>query len=89
MVIMVATEEFRQCQLRELPRAATVDHDVSDPARAQHNRLARDHLVAQDAVRSAHHLGIRVIEVDGSRTANAVAGIVADHFSPYLPAPDS
>lgn len=89
MVVMVATEDFRQRQVRELARASKVSHQVSDPVRAQHNRLARDRLVAEDAVRSARRLGIRVIEVDGSGSADLVTNIVADHFRPYLlmPAP--
>ncbi|MFG2250980.1 hypothetical protein [Spirillospora sp. NPDC048823] len=84
MVVMVPTSEFRQHQLLELPRAASLGHRVSDPARAQANRLARDRLVAEDAVHTAHQLGIRVIEVGGSRDAAAIADIVANHFSPYL-----
>ncbi|MEU9831342.1 hypothetical protein AB0D67_07345 [Streptosporangium sp. NPDC048047] len=84
MVVMVPTPEFRRRQLRELPRAASLGHRVSDPARAQANRLARDRLVADDAVRNAHRLGIRVIGVDGSLDAAAIAETVADHFSPYL-----
>ncbi|WP_020548807.1 hypothetical protein [Embleya scabrispora] len=85
MVVMVPTPEFRRHQLRELPRAASLGHRVSDPVRAQANRLARDRLVAEDAVHTARRLGIRVIEVDGSRDAAAIAEIVADHISPYLP----
>jgi hypothetical protein len=88
MAVMVPTEAFRDRQLRELARAAAVGHGVSDPARAQRNRLERDRLVADDAVRSARRLGIRVIEVDGTRDADAIAGIVADHFRPYLPLPE-
>ncbi|MFI9595494.1 hypothetical protein [Nonomuraea sp. NPDC052265] len=88
MVVMVPTPEFRLRQLHDLPRASSVTHRVSDPARAQANRVARDGLVAEDAVRTAHQLGIRVIEVDGSRNAAAIAEIVADHFSPYLPEQD-
>jgi 2-phosphoglycerate kinase len=88
MAVMVPTEAFRDRQLRELTRAATIGHDVSDPARAQRNRLERDRLVADHAVRSAQRLGIRVIEVDGTRDAGAVADIVADHFRPYLPPPE-
>lgn len=87
MLVMIATEAFRQRQLRELPRAATFSDQVRDPARAQRNRLARDRIVAEDAVNSAHRLGIRVIEVDGIRDAEAIAGIVVDHFRPYLPYP--
>ncbi|WP_433431913.1 hypothetical protein [Nonomuraea sp. CA-141351] len=80
MIVMLPSEEFRRRQLRELPRAATIDHPVSDPDRAQRNRLARDRLVADEAARSARRLGIRVLEVDGSDDAEAVADIVADHF---------
>ncbi|TDC03443.1 hypothetical protein E1265_36485, partial [Streptomyces sp. 8K308] len=86
MIVMVPTPEFRERQVRELPRAGALGHRVSDPARAQANRLARDELVAADAVRAARRLGIRVLEVDGSRDAAAVAEVVADHFGPYLPA---
>jgi hypothetical protein len=85
MVVMVPTDAFRERQARELARATAVDHAVSDPARAQRNRLERDRLVAEDAVRSARRLGIRVIEVDGTLDADAVAGLVAGHFAPYLP----
>jgi hypothetical protein len=88
MIVMVPTPEFRQHQLRELPRAATFSHQVSDPTRAQHNRLARDRLVAEEAARTARRLGIRVIDVDGSHDAQAVTEIVADHFTPYLPPPE-
>jgi hypothetical protein len=87
MAVMVATEEFRQRQLRDLPRAATFSQQVSDPARGQRNRLARDRIVAEDAASSARRLGIRVIEVDGTHDANAIADVVADHFRPYLPPP--
>jgi hypothetical protein len=88
MVVMVPTEEFRRQQLHALPRAAMLGHQVSDPARAQQNRLDRDRLVAEEAAHTARRLGIRVIEVDGSRDAEAVANMVADHFSGYLPLPE-
>jgi hypothetical protein len=83
MVVMVATEEFRQRQLRDLPRAASVHPNVSDPTRAQQNRLARDRLVTEDAVRCARRQGIPVIDVDGTRDANTVA----NYFRRYLPPP--
>jgi hypothetical protein len=84
MIVMVPTREFRRHQLDVIPRAAAFSHQVSDPARAQDNRLDRDRLVADDAVDKARNLGVRVLEVDGSRDADAVADIVADHFGPYL-----
>jgi hypothetical protein len=87
MVVLVPTEEFRRHQLRSLPRALAVDAPVSDPARAQANRVARDRLIADDAVRNARRLGVPVIEVDGTRDATAVAAEVADQFAPWLRTP--
>ncbi|XIE80652.1 hypothetical protein AB6O49_27515 [Streptomyces sp. SBR177] len=86
MVVLVPTEDFRRHQLRTLPRAEALDVPVTDPARAQANRVARDRLIAEDAVRNARRLGIRVIEVDGTLDATAVATRVAEHFAPYLDA---
>jgi len=85
MIVMVPTADFRAHQVRALPRAAALGQRVSDPARAQANRLARDRLVAEDAVRAARRLRIRVLEIDGSRGPAAVAEDIADHFRPYLP----
>lgn len=84
MVVLVPTEEFRRHQLRTLPRAGALDVPVTDPARAQANRVARDRLIAEDAARNARRLGIRVIDVDGTLDAAAVAAQVAEHFAPYL-----
>ena len=88
MAVMIPTESFRQHQLRTLPRAATLFTDVSDPARGHANRVARDRLLAEDAVSSARRLGIRIVEVDGTRDAEAVADELAAHFAPYLPPPE-
>lgn len=84
MIVLVPTDEFREHQLRVLPRAGAVTQRVSDPERAQRNRIARDRLVAEDAARSATGLGIRVLRVDGSKDAEAIADVVAEHFGPYL-----
>jgi hypothetical protein len=84
MVVLVPTEEFRQQQIARLPRAAVVSAPVSDPGKAQRHRLARDRLLADDAVRNAARLGVRVIHVDGSRDAEAVADTVAGHFAEFL-----
>ncbi|AGM04951.1 hypothetical protein AORI_2363 [Amycolatopsis keratiniphila] len=84
MIVLVPTDEFREHQLRVLPRAAAMAQRVSDPERAQRNRVARDRLVAEDAVRTAKGLGIRVLEIDGSRDAEVVADVVGEHFGLYL-----
>lgn len=85
MVVLVPTDEWRLRQSTRLPRARQVSHKVSDPALAQRNRLDRDRLIAEDAVRAARELGIRVIEVDGSGTPESLADQVSDHFAPFLP----
>ncbi|GLW70968.1 hypothetical protein Kpho02_32670 [Kitasatospora phosalacinea] len=88
MVVLVPTEEFRQHQLRTLPRAGALGVALRDPERAQANRVARDRLVAADAARSARRLGIRVVEVDGTLDAPGVAALVAEQFAPWTGAPD-
>ena len=80
MVVMIPTEQFWHLQLERMPRASTFAQAVSDPERGQRNRLARDRLVGEDAVRSARRLGVRVVEVDGSRNAEGIADLVGDHF---------
>ena len=84
MAVLVPTEDFRRHQLSTLPRAAAMGTHTSDPARAQTNRVARDRLIAEDAVRQAVAHGIRVIEVDGSRDAFAIADEVAGWFGEAL-----
>jgi hypothetical protein len=85
MVVLVPTDEWRLRQATRLARARAVGHKVSDPALAQRNRLERDRLIAEDAVRAARELGIRVIEVDGTGDPESLADQVADHFGPFLP----
>ncbi len=50
--------------------------------RGQADRVARDRLVAEDAARNAHRLGIRVIVIDGTLDAAAVAAESAEQFAP-------
>jgi len=87
IAVLVPTDEFRLRQAARLPRAGRVHAEVSDPARAQRNRLERDRLLAEDAVAKALELGVRVIEVDGSRDAEAMADTLAEHFGAFLPRP--
>ncbi|PSL53618.1 hypothetical protein B0I31_10865 [Saccharothrix carnea] len=82
-VFLVPTEAFRRRRLRDLPRAAQVSAEVSDPDRAQANRLERDRLPAADVVDRAREHGLRVIEVDGRLSVGGLTTVVADHFSPW------
>jgi hypothetical protein len=85
MIVLVPTPDFQVRQAQTMERAGRLQPAVSDPERAQRNRLARDRLVAEDAAAGARRLGIRVLEVDGTRPVEAIAGDVAEHFSSYLP----
>jgi 2-phosphoglycerate kinase len=86
-IFLIPTADFRLHQLRELARAGTFPRElqVSDPDKAQQNRIARDMLLAEDAVESARRLQLRVVMVDGSRSAEQVALLVEEHFRPHLP----
>lgn len=73
-VFLVPSEEFRQHQLRALPRAQRIGAArISDPARAQRNRVERDRLQAQDVVDVARRLGLWVVMVDGARDVSGLA----------------
>lgn len=84
-IFLVPTEEFRQRQLRALPRAGRfAAASVSDPERAQHNRIERDRLLAQDVVETAGRFGLRIVMVDGSQGVAGLATLVEEHFRPFL-----
>jgi hypothetical protein len=84
MVVLAATERFRRYQLGRMPRAGSFGRDLSDPELALRNKMERDRIVVDHAVRNARRLNIRVIEVDGTRDADAMADLVAEHFGEFL-----
>jgi hypothetical protein len=85
-IFLVPTEEFRQHQLATMPRARSFPvKGVSDPERAQRNRVERDRLLADDVVEQAGRLGLRVVHVDGKRDADQMVALVEEHFKPFLP----
>ena len=86
MIVMIPTEEWRRHQLLVLPRASSFGPAVTDPEAALRLRMERNRLIAEDAAASAHRLGIRVMKVDGTLDAEAIADIVEDHFAPFLSA---
>jgi hypothetical protein len=85
MVVLTPTDDWRRHQGAALPRVVWANARFSDPELAARNRIERDRLIAADACRQARRLGIPVIEVDGTRPAEAIADEVADHFAPFLP----
>ncbi|MEO3816357.1 hypothetical protein [Plantactinospora sp. B24E8] len=83
MVVLVPTDEWRRRQAETLPRAARFGMDLPDPARVRQRRLERDRVLATDAAERARALGIRVIEVDGTRDVESVTDEVARHFAAF------
>ena len=79
-IYLNATESF----IREwsLSRSAEQAHlrRVADPDTAAENRIQVTILIGQYISRSARDRGFRVVSVDGSKTPQEVAGIVAEHF---------
>ncbi len=88
MVVLVPTDAWRRHQAAVLPRAARFGADLPDPVLARRNRLERDRLLAEDAAARAREHGIRVIEIDGTRTPSSVADEVAAHFGLTGPVTD-
>lgn len=84
-VFLVPSGELVERQLATLERAGAFFAPVSDPHRAQRNRLARDRLLAQDVVAAAQRCGLRVVTVTPSLDLAAVAGLVEAQFRPFLP----
>ena len=85
-VFLVPSEAFRQQQLAALPRAGALSvPGLSDPERAQRQRVERDRLLAQDVEQSAQTLGLPLIVVDGGQSAAEVAAEVEQQFLPFLP----
>jgi hypothetical protein len=78
---LVPTAEFRARALGE--RGWSLE-GTSDSDRARANKLARDALLTDHVRRSAEALGLRVIEVDGTRSLAEVTATVAEHVAPVL-----
>ncbi len=83
-VFLVPSEAFRQRQLMGLDRAQALSASVSNPARAQQNRIERDRMLATEVVEGAAVHDLPVLVVDGTLDAGAVAAVVERQFRPFL-----
>jgi hypothetical protein len=85
-VFLVPSDDFRRRQLEQLGRAQALSTTgLSNPERAQQNRVERDRLLAEDVVASARANGLPLLVVDGTCDAGAVTGAVEEQFRPFLP----
>lgn len=80
---LVPSEEFKHASHEKRGKSARRDQ-TSDPERFLRNHIARDLLMAMYYRRTVSELGLTLIEVDGSRSAEHVTEIVATHFEPLL-----
>jgi hypothetical protein len=85
-VFLVPSDEFVERQLATLERAGAFFASVSDPDRAQRNRVARDRVLAQDVVAAARRCGLRVVTVTTSLDLATLTELVEAQFRPFLPA---
>ncbi len=61
--------------------------DISDPVRASHNRYEHDLLFAEAIKKQIAGTGLKLLEIDGTKTPEDVFRIVERHFAPFLPPP--
>jgi hypothetical protein len=80
---LVSNEEFKRVTYER--RGKGVFSDTRDPARARHNHLRRDLLLAEHIRSSAEERGLAVLEIDGTRSLEEMSSLVAAHFEPFLP----
>jgi adenylate kinase family enzyme len=88
---LVPTDDFceqarrqKQAALAERQRRHDMYDEGSDPEQRLRKLIARDRLLARYVSEQAQELGLMVIEVDGSRSAEAMTELVERHFDPYL-----
>ncbi len=79
---LTPTPQFRARALRA--RGWVTVEGTSDGDQARANRLARDGLLTDHVRRSAQALGLRTVEVDGTRSLAEMTALVAEHFAPVL-----
>ena len=80
---LVPTEAFKRAV--QPTRGGAPANQTSDAARAYRNLIDLDLQLAANVRRRARDLGLTVIEVDGTKSIEEMAMVVADHFE--LPAP--
>jgi adenylate kinase family enzyme len=83
-VWLLPTPAFARKTLLSSPRAWDTPRRTSDPERAQAHRIERDRLIVERVREQAAARGLRVIDVDGTKTIDEVLAMVEEHFEPFL-----
>lgn len=72
-------------RMRDLPPEHRIDHQTSDPERAQRNLRERDLLLTERIRASCDSLDLRCVLIDGSLDLDDALSVVEGHFRPHLP----
>lgn len=79
-VWLVCTPAFRRATHFSRPHAWATPSQTEDPERAQATRLERDDRIGEEIARGAHDMGLKAIEVDGSRDLDDIAAEAEMHL---------
>jgi hypothetical protein len=79
-VWLVCTPAFRRATHFSRSHAWATPSQTEDPERAQANRLERDDRIGEEIARGAHDLGLKAIDVDGSRGLDEIAAEAEAHL---------
>lgn len=80
---LVPTKAFKRTLVEQRGKPS-VRARTSDPERATENLIARDLLMARHVRKEARERGLKLCEVDGSRTLGEMIALVEHHFGPFL-----
>mgnify|MGYP001825371936 CR=1 FL=1 len=80
---LVPTEEFKWASMKRRNKPSFRER-TSDPERATENVFVRDMLLAERVKAQALSRGLRVVEIEGSRSADEMATLIERHFEPLL-----
>ncbi len=82
-VWLVCTPGFRRATHFSRPHAWAMPSETDDPEQAQANRLERDDRIGDEIALRGRTLGLKVIEVDGSRGIDEIADEVEAHLCEF------
>lgn len=83
---MVPTKEFKHESFHRRGKDKYRENEgSSDPVRATHNFYTRDILIGERVQAEVERRKLKLIQADGTRNQDEVAGVAAEHFRHYLP----
>ena len=87
---MVPTEAFKRNSFKRRGKDKDREREGSlDPVLATQNQFDRDMIMAAQMREAVETRGLKLLEVDGSRSSMEIATIVEAHFEPYLKSTNS